>query len=127
MLLISKKRVTHSIRFNMASSSTIGGNSVEMHDIFRRETEYFRRTKRYAVVTDDEEFAFRLEQLQIELRIKCWHDLKRQEISKSVELMKDGELLMEIRSQKNKLDEWERYLENFKRKRLCLEGLSKLA
>lgn len=47
--------------FNMVFFSIIGGNFVEMYDIFKREIEYFRRIKRYAVVTDDEEFVFCLE------------------------------------------------------------------
>ena len=92
-----------------------------MRDMFYRETEYFRRTKRYLDVNNDEEFCFRFEQMKIELmRITCLHDLKRQEICKTQELMKNGELMMEVRK------EWERYLENVKMKRLSVEGLSKL-
>ena len=101
-------------------------NFVEMHDMFDKETEYFRRIKHCMVVTE-EEFAFRWTTLELELtRIKCWHDLKRQDISKKPELMRDEELLKEIQRQIKKLGQWERELDGFKRKRFLVDGLSKL-
>ena len=111
----------------MATSSTIGESLKELRDIFCRETECFRRLKHFIDVNNDEEFDFRFEQMKIELtRIKAFHDLRRMEIAKSSELLKDQGFMKEINQQIRKVDEWGKYLENLARKRLTVEGLSKL-
>ena len=109
-----------------ATCSVIDGEAKEMRDMFERETRSFRLTKRYIDVNNDEEFKIRFEQMKIDLtRIRCLHDLRRQDIVKSEQLRKNGELMSEIRKQIAKLDEWEKYVDNLERKRMSVEGLSK--
>ena len=115
------------IRYSMATFHPEAfSKCVEMNEMFRKETDWFRRTKHFTCVTE-EEFVCRLTALEAEfIRIRCWHDLKRQDISKSTELMRDEELLKEIKREMKTMDKWEKEIEVFKRKRLCVDGLSKL-
>ena len=107
-----------------AACSVIDGEVKEIRDMFDRETQSFRLTKRYIDVNNDEEFMFRFETMRIDLtRIKCIHDLRRQDIVKSERLRNNEELRRELCKQIAKLDEWEKYMEGLERRRLCVEGL----